>query len=273
MEDEDCSVNDQGQIDVKYQGWTEINSTIYSYHENVINLDLSFNRLQSLPEEISSLRRLKFLNCENNEIETLPQSLGKLRALRKVKFSRNKITTLPESIGNCLRLTKLSLDNNVIESLPRSLGNCISLEHLSLSNNNLLDLPLSLATLNTCLKHVDVTNNPNLAIIPDKIKGDTEAIMWILTYRYDRTMELRVIRQATIDMGKVMKKNRDEIEGFKQEIKALKIQKKELETERESFFMYLRFREFRMRLRYRLQLIIRQAKDLFDTGGSKVVVE
>ena len=112
MEDEDCSVNEEGKIDVRYRGWTEIDCSIYNFYEQVISLDLSFNRLRFIPDEIGKLSRMTNLNCENNDIESLPESMGKLRLLKVLKVSKNNLTSLPTSIGKCRKLTELYVDNN-----------------------------------------------------------------------------------------------------------------------------------------------------------------
>lgn len=270
MEDEDCFVNDEGHIDVRYRGWIEIHSSIWNFYDQLMSLDLSFNHLQSIPEEIGNLRRLKRLNCENNEIEKLPESLGRLRALKILKLNRNRLTALPDSIGNCFSLKMLYLDDNKLETLPHSIGNCQNLELLELKNNNLIELPLSIAKLKETLCHMDVTNNPNLAIIPEKMQGNSEVIMWILVFRYERTMELIVIRQGIKDMAEVMRNNRDQIESAKTRIKELQLKQRDLVVEREGIWIFLRFRDFRRRVQYKAKQIIRQGKNLFDQRSAKI---
>lgn len=273
MEDEDCTVNDEGHIDVRYRGWTEIDSSIYSFHNQVLSLDLSFNHLQSLPEDIGCLRRLTSLNCENNDIENLPEGIGQLRALKHLNLNENKLTFLPASIGNCKKMISLHVNNNKITKLPQSIGNCTSLESLALANNDLIELPLSIAELKESLKHVNVTNNPNLSMIPEKVQGDSEVIMWIIVYSYEKTMELRMIRQGMKDMGKLMQQSKDRIESAEKEIERLKREQRELEIEREDVWMYIRFRDFRRRVQTRVKLLIQQCRNLFDKRSSQIVAE
>ena len=272
MEDEDCSVNEEGQIDVRYRGWTEIDTSIWAFHQQVTSLDLSYNRLQSIPKEISKLRRLTYLNCENNQIESLPETIGRLRALRILKLNENKLSILPDSIGDCLGLTMLYLDGNKIEMLPQSIGNCSSLELLKLGSNKLMDLPISMAQLKDTLHDIDVTNNPGLAIIPEEVRGDSSAIMWIVEFRHDRTMELKVVRQALLEMGKVMTYNNEKIDCNKTKIKALQRKKKDLIIEREDVWVYLQFRDFRRKVHLKAKEVLRQVKTLFDKRNTKIHV-
>jgi Leucine-rich repeat (LRR) protein len=272
MEDEDCSVNDEGQIDVRYRGWTEIDTSIWSFHAKVTSLDLSYNRLQSIPKEISKLKRLIHLNCEHNEINTLPETIGRLRALKVLKLNGNKLSTIPDEIGNCRNLTTLLLNENKIELLPQSIGGCLSLEVLKLGNNDLKDLPITIAQLKETLNDVDVTNNPDLAIIPEDVRGDSSAIMWIVGFRHDRTMDVRLIRQSILEMGQLMANNNESIESFKVQIEELEKKRRKLVAEREEIWMFLQFRELRRHVQSKVKEIIQHCKRSFDKRTPRVAV-
>ncbi len=270
MEDEDCSVDEEGKIDVRYRGWTEIDTSIYNFYEQVMSLDLSFNQLQCIPEEIGKLNRMTTLNCENNAIERLPESMGKLRALKVLKLSKNNLTNLPESIGKCRKMTMLHLDNNRIEFLPPSIGNCLNLQVLKLQHNGLKDLPITLAQLKETLQDIDVSNNPDLAIIPKGVQGQSSVIMWIIGFRHDKTMELKTIRQAIRATGDVMKKNEEWISVMNNEIEELQKKKSGLLAEREGIWLFLQMRDFRRQLQFKTKYLIHQCKELFDRSGTKI---
>jgi len=110
---------------------------------NLIMLDLSFNKLKTLPASLSNkLWKLNTLNVQRNEIETLPEQFNFPRNLQKINLGGNKLTTLPSSLGNLKFLMELDVSNNQISTLPDSL-------HLrrhtviDLSGNLLVDLPTS----------------------------------------------------------------------------------------------------------------------------------
>lgn len=271
MEDEGCSVNDQGQIDVRYRGWTEIDTSIWDFNEQVLSLDISFNHLQSIPEEIGNLRRLMKLNLEHNEIKKLPEEIGRLRALKVLKLNQNRLTTLPESIGNCFNLKMLYLNDNSMEILPQNIGKCINLELLQLKNNNLTELPLSIAQLKETLCCVDVSNNPKLAIIPEKVQGDSEVIMWILILRHERTIEIRTIREGIKGMGELMINYKGNLQLASKEIEELQTRKRDLMIEREDIWMFLKIRGIKRQIQAKGEKMIRQVRNLFDTHGSKIV--
>ena len=64
---------------------------ILSLAETLEILDLSNNRLKTIPNEIKLLKKLKIIFASNNDFETLPASLGECENLEMVGFKSNKI--------------------------------------------------------------------------------------------------------------------------------------------------------------------------------------
>ena len=60
-------------------------------------LDLSFRRLQSLPETLGELALLTELDLRGNELKRLPDSIGDLALLRRLDLKWNQLETLPDS--------------------------------------------------------------------------------------------------------------------------------------------------------------------------------
>ncbi len=127
-------------------------------------LDLSENRLKSIPETIGNLTSLKELLIWDNQLESLPESIGNLASLQELNLAINEIESLPESIGNLKSIKTLDLGGlkyvscNVLESLPDSIGNLTSLQSLYLYRNQLKTLPESIGNLQS-LKELDLYNN------------------------------------------------------------------------------------------------------------------
>jgi hypothetical protein len=270
MEDELVSLNDDNHIDVRYLGWTTINTTVWDFQNQVISLDLSFNHLPTLPEEIGKLRRLSTLNCQNNEISILPYSIGRLRALKVLVLSHNRLKTVPDSIGKCSNLTALYLNDNQLQALSPALKDCSNLKKLKLNNNDLLELPLSIALLDDCLKQIDLSNNKNLAIIPHKVQSNTPVIKWIVTFRYERMKEIMVIDTAMKDLGIAVKYAKEQIDATTIELQELKRRRKELINERERIWMYLQFQDIVGRVHHQLQTIIIQIRRFFEKDNAKI---
>lgn len=61
-------------------------------------LDLSYNRLKELPEEICNLKNLKSLSVYTNLLVKLPQKIHQLIHLRLLDLAHNQLTTVPHSI-------------------------------------------------------------------------------------------------------------------------------------------------------------------------------
>ena len=58
-------------------------------------LDVSKNRISSIPEDIKNLTSLKFLAVSRNRITRLPYALGDMSSLGRLKFDENPIVFPP----------------------------------------------------------------------------------------------------------------------------------------------------------------------------------
>ena len=61
----------------------------------IIKLNISNNKLTTLPPEIGNLINLQVINCSGNNLTTLPPEIGNLINLQNFECSYNKLTTLP----------------------------------------------------------------------------------------------------------------------------------------------------------------------------------
>ncbi|KAL7461733.1 hypothetical protein ACHAXS_002142 [Conticribra weissflogii] len=187
-----------GHLDLKYRGWTTLQPNLYSFAHCLFYLDVSFNSLQTLPDEISSLNLLQEFNCSCNSIQNLPESIGSLEWLRVFKANGNKITTIPNNIGRCRRLEELVVSENNLTALPCDIAGCTALQSLQLQNNDLPRLPISLALLNGKLHELNVTNNNSqLAVtLPTAIHRDIDSIMWILKLQHEESHGFERMKQS-----------------------------------------------------------------------------
>jgi hypothetical protein len=125
-------------------GLKEFPSEIFALSDTLEVLDLGFNALSSLPNDLGRLRRLRVLFCSGNHFERLPPALGDCVALSQIGFRGTGMREIPpEALPRLLRW--LTLTDNRIETLPDALGQRPSLRKLMLSGNRLRALPESLA--------------------------------------------------------------------------------------------------------------------------------
>jgi small GTP-binding protein len=112
-----------------------------------IELNLSGNQLERLPEGIVELKKLTTLNLSVNQLERLPAEIGELKNLTTLFLSANQLKTLPAEIGELKNLTTLFLTRNQLERLPAEIGELKNLTDLYLSGNRLKTLPAEIGKL------------------------------------------------------------------------------------------------------------------------------
>lgn len=109
---------------------------------NLTHLDLSYARLETIPEELYSLcTSLQLLVLSDNKIRALSESIGKLSKLSRVSVNNNALQSLPRSLGKLQSLHTLDASNNKIASVPESIWLCSELTELNLSSNDIIELP------------------------------------------------------------------------------------------------------------------------------------
>ncbi|KAA8522872.1 hypothetical protein F0562_009295 [Nyssa sinensis] len=103
-------------------------------------LDLSNNKITSLPSDFWSLGSLKILNLSDNQIsDNLPSNIDNFSLLETLDLSCNNFSgIIPETMSSLVSLQVLKLDRNGFESsIPAGITNCHSLVSIDLSSNRL----------------------------------------------------------------------------------------------------------------------------------------
>ncbi|NXS12516.1 PIDD1 protein, partial [Neodrepanis coruscans] len=130
---------------------------------------VSHNSLVALPEDFGCLRKLTFFSAMKNQLKNLPRSIGELSILQDLDLSENALELLPEEVGNLHNCTELDLSGNCLSSIPDSFANLKCLRRLHLHSNLLVTVPASLASLPN-LSRLDLQNNC-LRAIPAEIQA------------------------------------------------------------------------------------------------------
>jgi hypothetical protein len=130
-------------------------------------LTLHFNMLTSLPKEIGDIKQLQFFFLSNNELTSVPKEIGNLDQLAMLHLDENKLTSVPKEIGNLKQLTCLNLKHNKLTSVPQEIENLGQLENLYLNHNKLISVPKEIGDLKQ-LQNLYLGNN-KLTSVPKKI--------------------------------------------------------------------------------------------------------
>ncbi|KAH9298102.1 hypothetical protein KI387_029784, partial [Taxus chinensis] len=93
-----------------------------------------------LPAEIGSLKKLEELDLSFNKLKTLPNNIADLMALKSLKVASNKLVELPLGISSLLKLTTVDVSNNRLTSLQSlELFSMRALRNLNVQHNKLRD--------------------------------------------------------------------------------------------------------------------------------------
>jgi hypothetical protein len=171
---------------------------LYKLEETLEVLDLTDNKLSSLPDDFYRFKKLKRLFLSNNQFNHIPKVLAKLPHLsmigirnnqieifeenslplstRWLILTDNKLTSLPQSIGDLTQLQKCMLSGNQLTSLPDTFSRCINLELLRIAANKLEIFPKVLLSLPK-LSWLAYSANPFCKKHPDS-KNKLQTITW-----------------------------------------------------------------------------------------------
>lgn len=122
-------------------GLREFPEELFNLTDTLEILDMTDNKLSTLPKNFGAFKKLKILFLSNNNFTKLPTVLAKCPNLSMIGFRNNQIDTVEE---NSLPLSTrwLILTDNRIQTLPNSMGDLTLLQKCMLSGNQLTSLPI-----------------------------------------------------------------------------------------------------------------------------------
>jgi Leucine-rich repeat (LRR) protein len=100
-----------------------------------------------LPDVFDHLPDLRELDVSSNRLETLPDSLWRATELTALDISFNPLTMLADGIGNLKKLRSLSLRGCPLHSLPAALAGAKQLTKLNLTECEVLDVDAALQVI------------------------------------------------------------------------------------------------------------------------------
>ncbi|XP_054612290.1 malignant fibrous histiocytoma-amplified sequence 1 homolog [Dunckerocampus dactyliophorus] len=113
----------------------------------LVELDLSYNRLRGVAEGVAHLSVLKKLCVSHNNIQQLPEHISALKLLEELDISFNHLHSIPASFGRLARLRTLDVDHNKLRRFPPEILALGDLEELDCSCNMFEVLPEDVAKL------------------------------------------------------------------------------------------------------------------------------
>lgn len=155
-------------------------------------IDLSNLDLEDLPEGMGVID-FREINVSKNKLHTLPVSLANCEYLKILNAAENQLESLPNTLGKCTRLQKLYLSQNRLSSLPDSLCECSNLEVLTLDANPLIRLPNAVSQW-VILKHLDLRGNPSLTTLPPSL-GELSELKDLFAPEQLQTAHAAVVKQ------------------------------------------------------------------------------
>ncbi|XP_056234382.1 PH domain leucine-rich repeat protein phosphatase 1-like [Seriola aureovittata] len=129
--------------------------------ENLTVLDLSWNKLECVPDWVCESSRLEVLDINHNAVTELPIWLLSSGSLRKLLAGWNQVCRLAERLERS-QLEVLDLQHNYLTELPHNLFiKAQSLRYLNASANKLENLPAASLSEDSfsSLEELYVTNN------------------------------------------------------------------------------------------------------------------
>lgn len=176
---EEINLKKTKAIEITKAGYTSLFPVIYTLK----NLEvLIFNSsLEKVSNEIANLKKLKVLDLSGNKLNTLPKSITQLQQLEVLEIGRNnfnfdlpdlsplkkikdlnltylELNPLPEFIYKLKSLETLNLCCVHLDEISEKIGQLVNLTDLYLTRNDLSDLPESIKKLKK-LSFLDLEGN------------------------------------------------------------------------------------------------------------------
>lgn len=130
-----------GTCNLSKQGITEFPGELGRLVKNLRNLDLSDNKLPSVPPMIGQFTMLKNLNLNQNRLCRLPDDIGNLKKLETLHVSHNRLDALPQTLNKLSSLRDVSFYGNVLTTFPVQLCGLKHLDLLDLGHNIVVSIP------------------------------------------------------------------------------------------------------------------------------------
>ena len=93
----------------------------------------------------------------------------------------------------------MNAEHNSLVTVPASFGALQQLRELRLKHNRLENLPVEIGGLDT-LEVLDCSENDQLAMVPQKLRDDSEMVKFVIRLHYDTLRHITQIKQNYADV-------------------------------------------------------------------------
>nr|XP_020457650.1 toll-like receptor 13 [Monopterus albus] len=135
-----CTIPTMSNLQLRYYKLRSVSSTMFTLCIYVTELDLTQNHIQIIHvNAFRSLPGLRILNLSQNKLSSVPVAIRNLPTLRELNLSANNISRLGcDDFANQTMLRQLSLYNNMISALNECVfKDLIRLQVLKLQTNHI----------------------------------------------------------------------------------------------------------------------------------------
>lgn len=147
---------------------------------DLVELDLTGNKLSSFPHTLCFLQRLEILDISNNTMSKVSWKIHQLRSLRSLNLSRNSFQEFPQEICSLASLEVLDISHNPLSSISNAIGSLSGLKKIILNNTSVSSLPKTLALLPK-LSELEFANTPLAQQIPSGCLRSPQEIQGLLS--------------------------------------------------------------------------------------------
>lgn len=170
-------------INISKNTVTEFPAQIFNYAETLHELDVSQNKISTIPAEIGTLTKLTFMEVSKNMLSVLPTEMKQLVHLLQINLTFNRFAAIPAILCKLPKLQTIIIANNQISEIDvDDLLQLKTLHTLDLSNNNIARIPPQLGNV-SWLKSLTLDGNSFRNPRPQIM---TKGTQFILSYLRDR---------------------------------------------------------------------------------------
>jgi Leucine-rich repeat (LRR) protein len=133
--------------------------------KQLIELNLSRNRIPSVPLMLTNLGSVTSLNLSENLLTALPAQISQLGQLKELNLERNLLSSLPTQISELTNLEILTLPFNLLTEFPKELYKLENLQLLLLDSNKIKSISDEISQM-TSLRFLSMVELPDIEIPP-----------------------------------------------------------------------------------------------------------